>query len=81
MVLLPSESGMSKKSKREQKIRNNTKGVSLNDFEALITDYGRIEMGAKHAKAIIRTTTLMYKRANPVPYVYVEDLLKLIDNQ
>jgi hypothetical protein len=72
---------MSKKSKREQKIRNNTRGVSLDDFEALAKVYGRIEMGSKHGKAIIGKATLTYKRVNPMPYIYVEDLLKIIDEE
>ncbi len=36
---------MSKKEKVEARIRNNPKNVSLDDFEALVNKYGRIEMG------------------------------------
>jgi hypothetical protein len=70
---------MSKKEKIEARIRNNPKNVSLDDFEALINKYGRIEMGGKHAKARIGNATLTYKRVNPMPPEYVNDLLEIID--
>ena len=70
---------MSKKEKLETRIRNNTKNVSLADFEALVIKYGRMEMGGKHAKARIGKATLTYKRVNPVPPEYVTDLLEIID--
>ncbi|OGN89639.1 MAG: hypothetical protein A2158_05665 [Chloroflexi bacterium RBG_13_46_14] len=70
---------MSKKEKVEARIRNNPKNVSLDDFEALINKYGRIEMGGKHAKARIGNATLTYKRVNPMPPEYVNDLLEIID--
>lgn len=70
---------MSKREKREQKIRNNPKNVSLADFEALINQYGTIKMGGKHAKAEIGKHTLTYKRTNPIPPEYVEDLIEIID--
>jgi hypothetical protein len=71
---------MSKKEKLEAKIRNNPKNVSLGDFELLIGKYGRIQMGAKHAKARIGNFTLTYKRVNPIPSEYVSDLLEIIDS-
>ena len=70
---------MSKKEKVEARIRNNPKNVSLDDFEALVNKYGRIEMGGKHAKARIGNATLTYKRVNPIPPEYVTDLLEIID--
>lgn len=70
---------MSKKEKVETRIRNNPKNVSLDDFEALVNKYGRIEMGGKHAKARIGNATLTYKRVNPIPPEYVNDLLEIID--
>jgi hypothetical protein len=70
---------MSKKEKVEARIRNNSKNVSLDDFEALVNKYGRIEMGGKHAKARISNATLTYKRVNPIPPEYVNDLLGIID--
>ena len=70
---------MSKKEKLEVRIRNNPKNVSLDDFEALVNKYGQIEMGGKHAKARIGDATLTYKRVNPMPPEYVNDLLEIID--
>ena len=71
--------GMSKRQKLEVRIRNNPKNVSLGDFESLVNKYGRIEMGGKHAKARIGKFTLTYKRVNPVPPEYVNDLLEIIE--
>ena len=79
MVLSPRKV-MSKKAKLEAKIRNNPRNVSLTEFEALINLYGMIKMGSKHAKAEIREYTLTYKRVNPAPPEYVEDLLEIIDS-
>ncbi|HSW58709.1 MAG TPA: hypothetical protein VLH15_09915 [Dehalococcoidales bacterium] len=70
---------MNKKDKLEARIRNNPRNVSLDDFETLVTKYGHIEMGAKHAKARIGSATLTYKRVNPIPIEYVTDLLDIID--
>lgn len=70
---------MSKKERVEARIRNNPKNVSLDDFEAPVNKYGRIEMGGKHAKARIGNATLTYKRVNPIPPEYVNDLLEIID--
>lgn len=71
---------MSKKEKLEGRIRNNPKNVSLDEFEQLVNVYGRVEMGGKHAKAKINTFTLTYKRVNPIPPEYVNDLLEIIDS-
>jgi hypothetical protein len=55
--------------------------MSLHDFEALVKRYGFIEEGAKHPKAIIGTSTLPYKRENPIKSCYVKELLEIIDEQ
>jgi hypothetical protein len=70
---------MSKKEKLEARIRHNPKNVSLEDFESLSNEYGRVEMGGKHAKVRIGNATLTYKRVNPMPHEYVTDLLEIID--
>jgi hypothetical protein len=71
---------MSKQDKRESKIRENTKNVSLEDFEALVNKYGRIEFGGKHPKAVIGQRAYSYKRTNPVNPTYVEHLIEMIDD-
>jgi adenylosuccinate lyase len=71
---------MSKKDKLEARIRNNLKNVTLDDFETLVSMYGRIEMGSKHAKARLGNATMTYKRVNPMPSEYVTDLLNIIDS-
>lgn len=70
---------MSKREKREEKIRRTPANVSLEDFEAIINHYGYIEAGAKHHKAVIGDYSMTYKRENPVKPVYVKQLLKFID--
>jgi hypothetical protein len=70
---------MSKKSKREEKIRENPGNVSLKDFEALIILYGYIKEGSKHPQAVIGIDKMPYKRENPVKYAYVKQLLVFID--
>jgi len=70
---------MSKKSKREYKIRENPNNVSLEDFEALINEYGYIKGGGKHPKARIGTRTMPYKRESPIKPVYVKELTRIID--
>jgi len=70
---------MSKKSKREQKIRANQKNVSLEDFEALINQYGYIQEGTKHPQAVIGNRNMTYKRENPVKSIYVKLILSIID--
>jgi hypothetical protein len=70
---------LSKAEKREQKIRENMTNVSLEDFEALINQYGNIKFGGSHPKAKIGNTTYPYKRENPVKPAYVEGILGIID--
>jgi len=70
---------MSKKSKREEKIRNNRTNVSLRDFEALVNQYGYIKEGRKHPQVIIGKRVMTYKKENPVKSVYVNGLLRMID--
>ncbi len=71
---------MARKQKLLDKIRRNVRNVSLLDFEALINDYGYIEGGSKHPKAIIEIHTMPYKRENPVKSCYVKELLEIIDS-
>lgn len=70
---------MSKAEKREQRIRLNTKNVSLEEFEALINQYGCIKEGGSHPEAYINNHFYPYKRQNPVSEHYVEDILRFID--
>lgn len=70
---------MGKAEKREQKIRQNTKNVSLEDFEWLIGKYGRVQYGGNRYIACIGNTRYAFKRNNPIDYHYVEDVLKYID--
>ena len=70
---------MSRRDKREERIRQNPTNVSLEDFEALINHYGYIEPGTKHHKAVVGDHTMTYKRENPIKSVYVKQLLKFID--
>ena len=70
---------MTRRDKREQRIRENPANVTLSDFEALINRHGYIEAGAKHQKAVIGGHIMTYKRENPVKAVYVRQLLAFID--
>ena len=70
---------MSKADKKELKIRQNTKNVSLEDFEWLIGQNGKFEFGGSHALASIGNIRYPYKRQNPMNFHYVEELLKIID--
>jgi len=72
---------MSRDRKSLEAIRRNPRNVSLHAFEALIKQYGHIEEGAKHPKAIIGTRTMPYKRENPVKSCYVKELLEIIEEQ
>jgi len=72
---------MSKTDKREQKIRQNTKNVSLEDFEWLISKYGKVEYGGKHGLASIGGTRYSYRRQNPMNFHYVDELLRVIEEQ
>lgn len=69
---------MPRKQKLLEKIRRNTRNVSLRDFEALINDYGHIEEGGRHPKAIIGVHTMPFKRESPVKSCYVKELLEII---
>lgn len=71
---------MSKSEKREQKIRENPTNVSLEDFEALINQYGYITEGGSHPKARIEHNVYPYKRENPVNRAYVKGILEIIDS-
>ena len=71
---------MSTRNKREQKIRQNPANVSLEDFEALINQYGHIRFGGNHPKAVIGNIMFPYKRSNPVRTPYVEGILEIIDS-
>ncbi len=70
---------MGKRDKRELKIRENIKNVSLEDFEWLISQYGKIRTGGNHAVAIIGNESLPYPRKNPMHHLYVRNLLEMID--
>ena len=71
---------MSKRSRREENIRESPNNVSLEDFEALIKEHGYIKEGGKHPKARIGSFTMPYKRENPVKPVYAKELLRIIDS-
>jgi hypothetical protein len=71
---------MSRKEKREQKIRINPANVSLEEFEALVQQYGSIREGGKHPQAIIGERFMTFKRTNPVKAAYIKQLLEYIDN-
>jgi hypothetical protein len=70
---------MTKQDKREQKIRANRNNVSIEEFESLIRQYGKIEEGSKHPKALINGHYFPYKRTNPVSAYYVDSILGIID--
>jgi hypothetical protein len=72
---------MSKADKREQRIRNNPLNVSQEDFEWLISRYGKLEFGGNHALASIENVRFPYKRQNPINFHYVEELFRIIDEQ
>lgn len=71
---------MTQAEKREHKIRQNPTNISLEDFEALINQYGYIKGSGSHLKARIENYTMPYKRENPVKACYVKDLLQIIDS-
>jgi len=71
---------MGKKEKREQKIRSNPTNVSLEEFEALVRQYGSIRGGGKHPQAVIGERFMAFKRTNPVKAAYIKQLLEYIDN-
>jgi len=71
---------MVRKRKLSVKHRRKIRNVALRDFEALIRQYGYIEEGSKHPKAIIGKYTMPYKRENPVKICYVKELYDIIDS-
>jgi len=71
---------MSRQEKREQKIRSNPANVSLEEFEALVRQYGSIREGGKHPQAVIGKRFMTFKRTNPVKAAYIKQLLEYIDN-
>jgi len=70
-----------KADKREQKIRRNIRNVSLEDFEWLISKYSKLEFGGNHSLASIGNVRYPYRRQNPMNFHYVEELLRIIDEQ
>jgi len=71
---------MAQKKKPAGKIRRKIRNVSLRDFESMIKEYGYIEEGSKHPKAIIGNHTLTCKREKTVKACYVKDLYDIIDS-
>jgi len=71
---------MTKKQKRLEKLRQNTRNVTLEEFEAVVNEYGFIKESGKHPKAVIAKRVLPYARTNPVKEYYVKVLLQLIDS-
>ena len=72
---------MAQDKKSLEVIRGKPRNVALHTSESLIRQYGHIEEGAKHPKAIIGMHTMPYKRENPVKSCYVKELLKIIEEQ
>jgi len=72
---------MSRKEKRELKIRDNLKNVSLEDFEWLVNRYGYIKPGGSHSLAVIGDRMYPYPRTNPVNQNYVKGNLEIIDSE
>jgi hypothetical protein len=64
-----------------EKIRRNTRNVSLEEFESVATHFGEIEQGGKHPRIVIGKQTLPYKPENPIKSCYVSDLLDIIDEE
>lgn len=73
---------MTRKEKLLDKVKRNVRNTSLEDFEALINAYGRIEEGSKHPKAIIGEGNypMSYKREKRIKSCYVKQLLDIIDS-
>jgi hypothetical protein len=70
---------VTKREKLEAKICNNPRNVSLENFEALIKQYGKIIGGGSHPKAYINNHIYPYKKENPVKAHYVEAVITFID--
>jgi hypothetical protein len=71
---------VSKAEKREQRIRQDMRNVPLEEFEALINQYGYIREGGSHPKAIIGNIMFPYKRENPIKPAYIKGILDVIDS-
>jgi hypothetical protein len=72
---------MGKSEKRLERVKQNPRNVSLTEFESLINEFGYIEEGNKHPRAIIGAATLPYARRNPVRVCYVKQLIHAIENR
>ncbi len=72
--------GMTKREKLERKILENPRNVSLEDFEALVRQYGHIEEGGKHPHVVIGPRMLAYKRVNPVRRSVIKNTLEIIND-
>jgi hypothetical protein len=71
---------MTKSRKRLDKIRQNPRNVSLDDFEALANQFGFIKEGTKHPRVVIAgQASIPYKRESPVKKCYVDELLEAIE--
>lgn len=70
---------MSKKEKREEKIRANPRNVSLADFEWLAQQHGTLVEGGNHPQIVIGYYKISYKKTNPIKVAYVRQLLEAID--
>ena len=71
---------MTKNQKRLDKVRQNPKNVSLDDFKELVSQYGFIKEGAKHPRAVIAgQASIPYKQESPVKKCYVDELLEAIE--
>lgn len=70
---------MSKRDKREEKIRTNPRNVSLSDFEWLAQQYGTLMEGGNHPQIVIGYYKVSYKKTNPLKVAYVRQLLEIID--
>jgi hypothetical protein len=70
---------MTNDEKREERIRNNIKNVSLSEFKFLVRKYGQLVEGGSHPKAIVNGHTFPFKKENPVNFNYVKRILEIID--
>ncbi len=72
---------MTKSEKRLDRMRKNPRNVSLEDFEAAARQYGVIVEGGKHPRVRFPgyPYPLPYVRENPIPKIYVRDLLQIIE--
>ena len=71
---------MTKNQKRLDRARQNSKNISLTDFESLVNQYGFVKEGTKHPRAVITgQASIPYKRESPVKKCYVDELLEAIE--